>query len=446
MPLRTACLLIALLLSPTHWAPAYAAGHSAPGVAAPRSVEAATSQQLDRRLRAVDALHDVTASVSGEIAGLDGKVVGADDRKLAEQIAAQSPGVARDDNRIQVSATLGDRFDAARLAVTDKLLRLLAATPLLLLAVAIVLLAAWLGRVVSSRMQWLRRFRSPNPYMDGLIRGIVSSLILLAGILVALDLLGATSLVGAVLGSAGVVGLVLGFAFKDIAENYIAGILLSLRRPFAPGDHVQIENREGKVVALTSRSTLLMTLDGNQLSLPNALVFKAVILNYSHNPRRRFDFSVTIDAGESIRQAQTLAIAEIGKVEGVLDDPHPSWLVHEYTPGGIVLRFFGWVDQRDSDLGKVRSEAIRVVKAGYARAAIEGPRSTSHVMLHREPVVPESNKAEPGHDRSQSDTSVNRDIDQQLAAAQDASEDDNLLDHGRLDHGRLDRSGPDAAS
>lgn len=347
-------------------------------------------------------------------------------RKLAGQVATQPP--APIDNRIMPGAPLRDRFDAAVRTVTDKLLRLLAATPLLLVAIAIVLAAAWLGRFVSGRMRWLRRFRSPNPYMDGLVRGIVSSLILLVGILLALDLLGATSLVGAVLGSAGVVGLVLGFAFKDIAENYIAGILLSLRRPFSPGDHVQIENREGRVVALTSRSTILMTLDGNQLRLPNALVFKAVILNYSHNPRRRFDFSVTIDAGESIRESQTLALAEVGKVEGVLDDPKPSWLVHEYTPAGIVLRFFGWIDQHHSDLGKVRSEAIRVVKGAFAKAGIEAPRTTSHVVLQREPAAADVDKVEPGNDRAQADTSVNHDIDAQLAAAQYASHDDNLLD------------------
>ena len=88
----------------------------------------------------------------------------------------------------------------------------------------------------------------------------------------------------------------LGFAFRDIAENYIAGVLLSLRRPFAPGEHVVIDNREGKVVALTSRATILMTLDGNELRLPNAMVFKAVVLNYSKNPQRRFDFTITIDA------------------------------------------------------------------------------------------------------------------------------------------------------
>lgn len=395
-----------------------------PTITATIAADRAIGQRLDARLSAIARLRDVTATVEGGIARLDGQVVGEADRKLAEQIAGQSDGVRKVENRIELSSKLTDRFQAAFDEVADKLLRLLAASPLLLIAIAIILFASWLGRFMARRMH-LKRLRSPNPYMDGLVRRVVQGLVLLAGILVALDLLGATSLVGAVLGSAGVVGLVLGFAFKDIAENYIAGVLLSLRQPFSPGDHVQIENREGKVVALTSRATVLMTLDGSELRLPNALVFKSVILNYTRNPKRRFDFNISIDASESIRQAQALALAEIGKLDGVLDDPGPSWLLHEYTPAGVVMRFFGWVDQHQSDLGKTRSEAIRLVKAAFAKADIEAPRTTYHVISERTPG--ENGKREPGHDEG-ADTSVNRDIDQQLAAAQRASDDANLLD------------------
>src|SRR5690606_36358353 len=152
----------------------------------------------------------------------------------------------------------------------------------------------WLGSLLSRNLLTLK-LRIENPYMEGLIRRSVRVIVLLVGVLLALNLLGLSSLVGAVLGSAGVVGLALGFAFKDIAENYIAGVLLSVRKPFSPGELIRVEGHEGKVVALTSRTTILMTLDGNQLQLPNALVFKSVLLNYSQNPRRRFDFTVSID-------------------------------------------------------------------------------------------------------------------------------------------------------
>ena len=337
-------------------------------------------------------------------------------------IAAAAPGLP---DLLPADTALHTRFQAALGQVEGKLVRLVAAAPLLLVAATIVLLAAWLGRVLSRRGHWLR-LRSHNPFMDGLIRRIVQTLVLLAGVLVALDLLGATSLVGAVLGSAGVVGLVLGFAFKDIAENYVSGILLSLRRPFSPGDHVVIDTREGKVVALDSRVTTLMTLDGSQLRLPNALVFKSVVLNYSANPKRRFEFNMTLDPTESIRRAQGLAMEVIGGVEGVLADPPPSSLVQDYAPAEITLRLFGWIDQRDSDLGKVRSEAIRQVKAAYGEAGVQAPRTVTHVLLGRESG---SNEQVIAHaEAGNADTSVNRDIEQQLVAAQNACAADNLLD------------------
>ena len=321
------------------------------------------------------------------------------------------------------------RFDFTLEKVADKFAELLAKTPMLLAALLVVALASWIGGFVSRRLHWLR-LRTDNPYMDALIRRVIRTLIVLFGVVIALDLLDATTLVSAVLGSAGVVGLVLGFAFKDIAENYVAGILLSLRKPFSPGDHVKIDDREGKVVALQSRTTLMMTLDGNELQLPNALVFKAVLLNYSRNPRRRFDFTVTIDGGQSIRVSHALAIEQISRVEGVLAEPAPSWNVQEYTPGGIALRFFGWIDQRESDLGKVRSEAIRLVKAAFAQRGIESPRTTYHVLTARDPDAgAPAGHAEPEHSRD-ADTSVNRDIDEQLAQAQQAADADttNLLE------------------
>src|SRR5690606_12458468 len=110
-------------------------------------------------------------------------------------------------------------------------------------------------------------------------------------------------------------------------ENYVAGILLSLRQPFAPGDHVVVDGNEGKVVALHSRTTVLMTLDGNELRLPNALVFKAIILNYTRNPNRRFEFTIPIDVGQSILAMKSLELEQSCRVEGLLQDSGPSWSV-----------------------------------------------------------------------------------------------------------------------
>ncbi len=315
-------------------------------------------------------------------------------------------------------------LDSMADSANDAIARLLQRVPQLVLALLVVLFARWFSRFVGNRLHLLR-IRSQNPYMSGLVRMLVRGAILLIGVLIALDLLGLTSVVGAVLGSAGVVGLVLGFAFRDIAENYISGILLSVRRPFEPGDHVSIENREGKIISVNSRTTVLMTMDGSHLQLPNSLVFKSVVLNHSRNPKRRFDFGMLIDGSQSIRKSQTLAMAAIADIDGVLDEPAPSWTVIEYGATGIQLRFFGWVDQRETDLGKVRSEAIRHVKSAFAAAGIEAPRTIYHIVASRtrdaqaiETVLEPENGA---------DISVNRDIDTQVVEARADIAGQNLL-------------------
>ncbi len=338
---------------------------------------------------------------------------------VSEPAAQPARAIARCD-----TSHPGRCLDAMVESANDAFARLLQRVPQLVLALLVVLFARWFSRFVGNRLHLLR-IRSQNPYMSGLVRMLVRGAILLIGVLIALDLLGLTSVVGAVLGSAGVVGLVLGFAFRDIAENYISGILLSVRRPFEPGDHVSIENREGKIISVNSRTTVLMTMDGSHLQLPNSLVFKSVVLNHSRNPKRRFDFGMLIDGSQSIRKSQSLAMAAIADIDGVLDEPAPSWTVIEYGAAGIQLRFFGWVDQRETDLGKVRSEAIRRVKSAFAAAGIEAPRTVYHIVASRtrdaqvvETVLEPENGA---------DISVNRDIDTQLVEARADIAGQNLL-------------------
>ncbi len=374
------------------------------------------------RLLRQPSLQRVSVAVNGGVVTLGGEVVADADRKLAADVAAKVDGVTNVVNQVAIDADLQTRLQVAIEQMKGKLVRLVVALPLLLVAIAIVWFAAWFGRRVGRwPLRWLRG-HADNPYMDGLVRRVVQSAVVIVGLVVALNLLGATALVGAVLGSAGVVGLVVGFAFKDIAENYMAGVLLSLRRPFAPDDHLVIDKYEGKVIALTSRATLLMTLDGNQVSLPNSLVFKSVVTNYTSNPKRRFDFVLPVDPAESVGRARDLGLAAICGVDGVLRDPAPSFAVDGYAAKGLDLRFYGWVDQRRNDVGKVRTEALREVRGAFAEARVHGPET----VRYRAPDAPVPR--EPA-----GDTSVNRDIDAQLAAAQRASDEDMLNPQGSGD-------------
>ncbi|WP_133500989.1 mechanosensitive ion channel domain-containing protein [Cognatilysobacter terrigena] len=398
----------------------------------PTSADTQLSRTVAARLRAVPGYSNITVTATGGVVRLEGSVGDDTSRVHAEQIAAQQPGVAKVDNRLQIAGSIGTRLKIALQQVGSKLIGLVARLPLLLIAAVIVLIAWWIGRAASRRIH-LSRFSAKNPYIDALVARLINWAILLVGLLIALDLLEATAIVGAVLGSAGVVGIAIGFAFRDIAENYVAGILLSLRRGFSPGDHILVDKYDGKVVALTSRSTILMTFDGVQVAVPNALVFKSVVSNYSQNPKRRFEFTMLIDVNESIRESQELAIAAITQTAGVVNDPAPSWAVDGYVGGGIQLKFQGWVNQRESDLTKVRSEALRAVKSAYEKAEIDGPRPVQYSFSAPLPadvarrigmaVTPPADNEPKGT----GDTSVNRDIDAQVDAQRAAHDDENLI-------------------
>src|SRR3546814_18053336 len=97
--------------------------------------------------------------------------------------------------------------------------------------------------------------------------------------------------------------------------------MLSRRQPFRANDHVVIEGHEGRVVRLTSRATILMTLEGNHLRIPNSTVFKAVILNYTRNPARRFDFELGIDANDDPVDGMAVGLRPIRALAFVLDTP-----------------------------------------------------------------------------------------------------------------------------
>jgi small-conductance mechanosensitive channel len=225
-------------------------------------------------------------------------------------------------------------------------------------ALAVFFIIAYTGHMLAKWSSLWRRL-APNPFLEQLLAQAIRVIAILVGLVTALNLIGATALMGTILGGAGVLGLAIGFAVRDTMENYISSIMLSLRQPFRANDHVVVGDHEGKVVRLTSRATVLMTLDGNHLRIPNSTVFKAVILNYTRNPERRFDFDLGVDAEDDPVAAMKTGLDAMEKLDFILSEPKPNAIIAAVGDSNIVIRFMGWVDQTESDFGKARSLAIR---------------------------------------------------------------------------------------
>lgn len=313
--------------------------------------------------------------------------------------------------------------------------RLAVALPLFALALLVVWLAWRAGGWLSRRKTFARMSRD-NPFVQDLARATTRWIVLLVGVLVALEILNATALVGAVMGTAGVLGVALGFAFKDILENYLAGILMSVRQVFAPRDHVVIDGNEGLVVSMNSRATILMTLDGNHLRLPNALVFRSVTLNYTRNPSRRFSFDVGIGVDEDLVLAQQLGIDELKRVEGVLATPPPRAFINALGESSVQVTFHGWVDQRSHDFMRVKSEAIRRTKLALESADMDMPEPIYRVQISERVEKPPHEGRPPREARGRVassalphiDTRADADLSTQIDVDAQSNQNEDLLD------------------
>lgn len=376
-------------------------GVQAPSPAIETKQDAGSDEAIARRITGIfselPAFGKVGVSARAGVVRLTGKVARTEDIARAEAIASRVQGVVTVENALErdlsVNESLGS-LDSLSQRVTS-LVRML---PLLAIATLVGLAIAGFGYLLAGLTGLWNRV-APNSFMAGLIASAIRFVFSVGALVIALDMIGASALLGAVLGGAGLIGIALGFAMRDTIENYVASLMLSVRQPFRPNDHVVIDSHEGRVIRLTTRATILMTLDGNHLRIPNAAVFKAVILNYTRNPQRRFDFELGIDADDDPTAARHLGVDVLRGMDFVLDDPEPQARVEEVGDSNIVIRFLGWIDQTQTDWFKARSRAIPAVKKALEDAGFALPEPIYRLRFDAGAPLPleglESGKAAP---------------------------------------------------
>jgi small-conductance mechanosensitive channel len=211
--------------------------------------------------------------------------------------------------------------------------------------------------------------------------------VFLVGVYLVLRIAGLTQMAATVVGGTGLAGLVIGIAFRDIAENFLASLLISAQRPFAIDDLIEVEGWLGFVQSVTTRGTVLMMLDGNYVQIPNATIYKAAIKNLTANPRIRQDFTVGIGYDDSIAFAQETALKVLREHPAVLSEPESLVLVENLGAATVILRVYFWFDGREHSILKVRSSVIRLVKAAFIEAGISMPDEAREVVFpHDVPV------------------------------------------------------------
>lgn len=274
-------------------------------------------------------------------------------------------------------------FSGAQLGLASLRRDIVRALPLLMLSLLILTLATVAGWLTTRSARIVLRRRVNSRLLRGLFARGAGVLVLVAGLYIVLRIAGLTQLALTIIGGTGLIGLAVGIAFRDITENYLASIFLSIQRPFQTGDLIEIAGVTGYVRQLNVRTTILMTLDGTLSQLPNAMVYKSVIRNLSNNPNRRMDFVVGIGYDDRIGEAQEVARRVLERHPAVLTHPEPLVLAEELGAATVKLRIYFWLNGREHSWPKVRSSVIRLVKRAFQDEGISMPDEAREVIFPR---------------------------------------------------------------
>jgi small conductance mechanosensitive channel len=244
-----------------------------------------------------------------------------------------------------------------------------------LVAALLILFGFWIGsRLIRSALERILVRVTGHAEVRRLLVNFTGLAIVAIGLFIALGVLGLNKTVTTLLGTAGVLGIVVGLAFQDLAANFFAGILLSVRQPFRIGHLIETNDYFGIAERVNLRATELRLLDGRLALVPNKDVFQNTIINYSKNTVRRVEVEVGVSYGDDLERVREVTVAAVEEVEN-RDTSRPVELF--YTGFGdssvnFVVRF--WVPfVRQPDYLAARSDAIMRIRRAYNQAGVTIP-------------------------------------------------------------------------
>ena len=240
--------------------------------------------------------------------------------------------------------------------------------PNILLAIIVIVVGYFITRFAKRYIDRLSRRMVHDSTVAGLLASILTALVVLAFIFLTLSVLQLTGVVATILGAAGVVGLALGLAFQDPILNLFSGIMLSIRNLFKEGDLIEVSGFFGKVQKVNLRNTILMTLQGQEVLIPNKTVAQEPIKNYTRYGMRRVDLSCGVSYGDDLAKVKELTIQAIKDSVPYDTNKDIQLFFNEFGNSSInyTLRF--WLDQRktaQADYLSAQSEAIMAIKRVY---------------------------------------------------------------------------------
>ena len=245
-------------------------------------------------------------------------------------------------------------------------------------------LAVLISRLVKKRIM----VRINDQLLSNFIGRLIFLIFLIIGIVMFLNQIGLGQAAGGLLAGAGVSALIIGLAFKDIGENFLAGFFLAFSRPFSIGDVIQVTDITGKARALNFRNTHVRTFDGRDVFIPNSMLIKSPLTNFTRDGLMRYDFIIGLDYGDNIAEAIRVIIdelsnmANITKAEGV----EPFVIINDFGTSTINLKTYFWINTYDftgSSL-QLKSVVMHQVLLRLSEAGFNMPADIIELKIYQE--------------------------------------------------------------
>jgi len=218
----------------------------------------------------------------------------------------------------------------------------------------------------------------------GLVLGRLSQgIVILLGLFIALSIIIPSFKAGQLINLLGISGVAIGFAFRDILQNFLAGILILLTEPFRLGDQIVVNKFEGTVEDIQTRATTIKTYDGRRIVIPNSELFTQSVTVNTAFDHRRLEYNVGIGYGDDIDKAKQLILEAMYSVNGVLQEPPPDALVVELAGSSVNIRARWWITPpRRADALDIQDKVLTAIKNKLVANGIDLPYPTQQMLFH----------------------------------------------------------------
>ncbi|WP_158972477.1 mechanosensitive ion channel family protein [Paraglaciecola sp. L3A3] len=243
--------------------------------------------------------------------------------------------------------------------------------PNFVVAIVIIIVFSIIARFVAKTAGQIFRKTLDSKQIASLLASIVRVCILAAGLFVALDFLGLSGTVTSLLAGAGIVGLAIGFAFQDMTENFIAGIAMGIRKPFQIGDVIKTDKVFGTVKTINLRNTLVETFFGQLEIVPNKILFRNILTNFTTTHIRRVEVPVGISYADDPQKAADVIVEAINQCDFVIKKEETAVFAESFADSSINLLVWFWIDYPgEPGFMQARHDAVITVKQALAEADI----------------------------------------------------------------------------